>query len=63
MPNVNWAGCYGDTIVLCKDIPYMKRVTQETCIAGLLRDYRELLIPKCDTDFLFNPDFGEIAII
>ena len=62
MPNVNWAGCYGDTIVLCKDIPYMKRVTEETCIAGLLRDDRGVVIAKCDTDFLLNPDFGEMAV-
>ena len=34
--NVNWAGCYRKTIVMCKDLPYMKKVTDRTCIALLL---------------------------
>ena len=34
--NVNWAGCYGQTIVMCKDLPYVKKVTDRTCIASLV---------------------------
>ena len=34
---MNWAGCYGETILLCKDIPYMKKVSDDTCMGALLR--------------------------
>ena len=62
MPAADFAGCYGRTIILCKDIPYLKRVTENTCIAALLRDDREIITTKCDMDYLLNPDFGEMAI-
>ena len=62
MPAAHFAGCYGRTIILCKDIPYLKRVTENTCIATLLRDDRKIITTKCDMDYLLNPDFGEMAI-
>ena len=34
---MNWAGCYGETILMCKDIPYMKKVSDDTCMGALLR--------------------------
>ena len=60
--NVNWAGCYGQTIVMCKDLPYMKKVRNRTCIASLLRKDRTVIIKLCLLDYLLNPDFGEMAI-
>ena len=60
--NVNWAGCYGQTIMMCKDLPYMKKVTDRTCIASLLRKERTEIVKLCLLDYLLNPDFGEMAI-
>ena len=60
--NVNWAGCYGQTIVMCKDLPYMKKVDDRTCIAALLRRDRTEIAKLCVLDYLLNPDFGEMAI-
>ena len=60
--NVNWAGCYGQTIVMCKDLPYMKKVTDRTCITSLLRKARSEIVKRCLLDYLLNPDFGEMAI-
>ena len=34
MHSMSWAGCYGETILLCKDIPYMKKVSDDTCMAS-----------------------------
>ena len=34
---MNWAGCYGENILLCKDIPYMKKVSDDTCMGALLK--------------------------
>ena len=62
MPAADFGGCYGRTIILCKDIPYLKRVTENTCIAALLRNDKEIITTKCDMDYLLNPDFGEMAI-
>ena len=33
----SWSGCYGQYITLCKDLPYMKKITDKTCTAALLR--------------------------
>ena len=60
--NVNWAGCYGQTIMMCKDLPYMKKVTDRTCIASLLWKDRTEIVKLCLLDYLLNPDFGEMAI-
>ena len=60
--NDNWAGCYGQTIVMCKNLPYMKKVTDRTCIASLLRKDRTEINKLCLLDYLLNPDFGEMAI-
>ena len=60
--NVNWAGCYGQTIVMCKDLTYMKKVTDRTCIASLLRKERSEIVKLCLLDYLLNPNFGEMAI-
>ena len=60
--NVNWAGCYGQTIVMCKDLPYMKKVDDRTCIAALLRRDGAEIAKLCPLDYLLNPDFGEMAI-
>ena len=60
--NVNWAGCYGQTIVMCKDLPYMKKVDDLTCIAALLRQDGAEIAKLCALDYLLNPDFGEMAI-
>ena len=60
--NVNWAGCYGQTIVMCKDLPYMKKVDDLTCIAALLRRDGAEIAKLCALDYLFNQDFGEMAI-
>ena len=60
--NVNWAGCYGQTIVMCKDLPYMKKVDHRTCIAALLRQDKAEIAKRCVLDCLLNPDFGEMAI-
>ena len=62
MPASDYAGCYGETLLLCKDIPYLKRVTENVCIAALLRDDQGVITSKCDMDYLLNPDFGEMAI-
>ena len=37
-------------------------MTENTCIAALLRDDREIITTKCDVAYLLNPDFGEMAI-
>ena len=60
--NVNWAGCYRQTIGMCKDLPYMKKVTDRTCIASLLRKDRSKIVKLYLLDYLLNPDFGEMAI-
>ena len=60
--NMNWAGCYGQTIVMCKDLPYMKKVDDRTCIAALLRRDGAEIAKRCILDDLLNPDFGEMAI-
>ena len=59
---MNWAGCYGETILMCKDIPYMKKVSDDTCMGALLRKDQGGVTRKCDLDYLLNPDFGEMAI-
>ena len=59
---MNWAGCYGENILLCKDIPYMKKVSDDTCMAALFRRDQQGVTRKCDLDYLLNPDFGEMAI-
>ena len=58
--NVNWAGCYRQTIVMCKDLPYMKKVDDRTCIAALLRRDGAEIAKLCVLDYLLNPDFGHI---
>ena len=60
--NVNWAGCYGQTIVMCKDLPYMKKVSDRTCMASLLRKDQSEMLKLCLLEYLLNPDFGEMAI-
>ena len=59
---MNWAGCYGETILMCKDIPYMKKVSDDTCMGALLRKDQGGVTRRCDLDYLLNPDFGEMAI-
>ena len=59
---MSWAGCYGETILLCKDIPYMKKVSDDTCMAVLFRRDQGGVTRRCDLDYLLNPDFGEMAI-
>ena len=59
---MNWAGCYGETILMCKDIPYMKKVSDYTCMGALLRKDQGGVTRRCDLDYLLNPDFGEMAI-
>ena len=59
---MNCAGCYGETILLCKDIPYMKKVSDDTCMGALLGRDRGGVTRRCDLDYLLDPDFGEMAI-
>ena len=59
---MNWAGCYGENILLCKDTPYMKKVSDDTCMGALLRRDQGGVTRRCDLDYLLNPDFGEMAI-
>ena len=59
---MSWVRCYGETILLCKDIPYMKKVSDDTCIAALFRRDQGGVTRRCDLDYLLNPDFGEMAI-
>ena len=62
MHSMSWAGCYGETILLCKDIPYMKKVSDDTCMAALFRRDQGGVTRRCDLDYLLNPDYGEMAI-
>ena len=62
MYSMSWAGCYGETILLCKDIPYMKKVSDDTCMAALFRSNKRGITKRCDLDYVLNPDFGEMAI-
>ena len=62
MHSMSWVGCYGETILLCKDIPYMKKVSDDTCIAALFRRDQEGVTRRCDLDYLLNPDLGEMDI-
>ena len=59
---MNWTGCYGENILLCKDIPYMKKVSDNTCMGALFRRDQGGVTRRCDLDYLLNPDFGEMAI-
>ena len=59
---MNWAGCYGENILLCKDIPYMKKVSDDTCMGTLFRRDQGGVTRKCDLDYLLNPNFGEMTI-
>ena len=59
---MNWTGCYGENILLCKDIPYMKKVSDDTCMGALLRRDQGGVTRRCDLDYLLNPDFGKMAI-
>ena len=61
MHSMSWAGCYEETILLCKDIPYMKKVSDRTRMAALRRD-QQGVTRRCDLDYLLNPEFGEMAI-
>ena len=47
---------------MCKDIPYMKKVSDDTCMGALLRKDQGGVTRRCDLDYLLNPDFGEMAI-
>ena len=60
--NYYWPGCYRQTIVMCKDLPYMRKVTDITCIASLLPRDRSEIVKLCLLDYLLNPDFAEMAI-
>ena len=62
MHSMSWAGCYGETVLLCKDIPYMKKVSDDTCMAALFMRDQGGVTRRCDLDYLLNPDFGEMAI-
>ena len=58
----SWSGCYGQYITLCKDLPYMKKITDNTCMAALLRRDDLGIKEKCELDYLLNADFGEMAV-
>ena len=58
----SWSGCYGQYITLCKDVPYMKKITDTTCTAALLRQDSEGITERCELDYLLNADFGEMAV-
>ena len=58
----SWSGCYGQYITLCKDLPYMKKITDNTCTAALLRRDDLGIKEKCELDYLLNADFGEMAV-
>ena len=58
MNSMSWAGCYGETILLCKDIPYIKKVSDDTCMAALFRRDQGGVTRRCDLDYLLKPDFG-----
>ena len=58
----SWSGCYGQYITLCKDLPYMKKITENTCTAALLRRDDLGIKEKCELDYLLNADFGEMAV-
>ena len=58
----SWSGCYGQYITLCKDLPYMKKITDNTCTAALLRRDDLGIKEKCEMDYLLNADFGEMAV-
>ena len=62
LANVNWAGCYEQTIVLCKVLPYMKKVSDNTCVAALPHNDQTGIAKLCQLDYLLNPHFGEMAI-
>ena len=47
---------------MCKDLPYMKKVSDRTCIASLLQKERSKVVKLCLLDYLLNTDFGEMAI-
>ena len=40
----------------------MKKVSDRTCIASLLRNDRSEVVKLCLLDYLLNPDFLEMAI-
>ena len=53
--NLNWAGCYGQTIVLCKALhENMKKVDDLTCIAALLRQDGAEIEKLCALDYLLT---------
>ena len=58
----SWSGCYGQYITLCQDLPYMKKITDNTCTAALLRRDDLGIKEKCEMDYLLNADFGEMAV-
>ena len=57
MHSMSWAGRYGETILLCKDITYMKKVSDDTCMAALFRKDQQGVTRRCDLSYLLNPDF------
>ena len=58
----SWSECYGQYITLCKDLPYVKKITDNTCTAALLRRDDSGIKEKCEMDYLLNADFGEMAV-
>ena len=41
---------------------YMKKVSDDTCMAALFRRDQGGVTRRCDLDYLLNPDFGEMVI-
>ena len=49
-------------VALSLSHPYMKKASDDTCMAALFRRDQGVVTRRCDLDYLLNPEFGEMAI-
>ena len=62
-PVVNWGSCTGDTIAMCPDIPHMRKVTENGCVAALIRNDRTVIQRECEVEYIVRPLFPSLAIL
>ena len=61
-PVVNWARCRGESVATCPDVPHMRKVTEDSCMAGLIRNDLPVIKRVCDIRYIIRPEFPPMAI-
>ena len=61
-PVLNWARCIGERIALCPDVPHMRKVSEQVCMAALIRNDRSGIAKHCEVDYIVKPVFADLSI-